>query len=159
MRRVITLFLPVIVWAFLSQAQTGNPPRSIGLTKVVIRVLDGKSGKPVKNLDINVYLDHSKSPMFPFPRTDSKGETVVDLAGIEPPQLALFPADLVDCRFDRLWPTAGPETPFGVFYSLAEIGSKGVVAENSCSSKRAIPTPGVLVIYVRKLTSKEKRDL
>ena len=57
----------------------------------------------------------------------------------------------IDCELPADWD--GQTTRF----SLSEITSKGIVAENRCGSPtREQAIPGTLIVYKRKMTRKEK---
>jgi hypothetical protein len=113
--------------------------------KIVLRMLNGKTGKPIWRHDYaNIWLGNAAV----FNRsTDSRGEVIIDVSNVQPPEIRFLPNTYFDCRSKR------DNTSFReVKYSLDEIISKGVVGENVCGKTRVSPTPGVLVMYVRPRT-------
>src|SRR5947209_16774343 len=75
-------------------------------TTILIRMLNGKNGKPVNDEAPNIYLHNAKSPINP--RSDSKGEIVVDVSGIEPREIGIFPNYYVACYHHRDLETPHP---------------------------------------------------
>ena len=133
--RIVLLFLLVTI---LCTAQ--SPPT------IVIRFLNGKSGKPVRDKQVTVGLGKSGAV---FRDADSKGEIVLDVPNVEPRELRVRPDDYFDCRFKR--DQMGPGG-LDLKYSLDEIISKGVVGDNFCGKAHVLPTPGVLTLYLRSRT-------
>ena len=88
--------------------------------------------------------------------TDSKGQITLDTHGAQPPEVAVGPDFVFDCRSTRDSDLAHRQT---LKYSLDEIVSKGIVGENLCGTVTASPNPGALILFVRPRTSKEKREL
>jgi len=151
----MTLFRMTSVACFLAivlfPMQQASVPKA-GVNKIVLRVLNGKSGKPIKHDSPSIWLGNTQHPMNP--PTDSKGEIMVDIHEAEPREIRVMPNWYADCRF-RDDHAAGMK----VRYPLDEIIAKGVVAENVCGKSLANPVPGVLILYVRPRTLKEKWDL
>jgi hypothetical protein len=126
------------------------PAQQTGVSsgKIILRMLNGKTGKPIWRHDVtNIWLGDAKQ--FSLQRTDAKGEIVIvmDIGNIHPFEIGVMPSTYADCRFK------GDQTSGRlVRYSLDDIISKGVVGENLCGKTRVSPTPGVLVVYVRRRT-------
>ncbi len=120
-------------------------------TKVVVHFINGTNGKSIKDKKVNIWLGSEK----PFWRdTDSKGQITLDVGSTQPRELAVLPDFVFDCRATR--DSAVGRT---LKYPLNEIVSKGIVGDNLCGTVTASPAPGVLILFVRPRTSKEKRDL
>ena len=137
------LLLPVACSAQQTNASPG---------KVVIRILNGKTGKPARRHDSNnVWLGDGDNLLL---QSSPKGEIMVDVGNARPFEIRFTPNTYFDCRFQR-------DVSSGryVKYSLEEIISKGIVGENVCSKTRASPTLGVLVVYVRPRTLLELMKL
>jgi hypothetical protein len=119
--------------------------------KIIVRLLNGKNGKPIKHEFPNIWLGDAKFPTSP---QAEKGDVNLEIGAIQPREIRVMPNYYVDCRFGR-------DTLDGnlLKYSLDEIASKGVVAENRCGQVHTTPIPGVLVLYVRPMTLKEKLEL
>lgn len=134
----------------LSFSQQISVPKA-DVNKIVVRVLNGKNGKPIKHDTPNIWLG---SETHINPKTDSNGEIVVDIREVDPKEIRVMPNVYADCRFrdDHM-------SGMKVKYSLDEIIDKGVVAKNLCGKNVASPIPGVLILYVRPRTFKEKWEL
>lgn len=112
---------------------------------ITIRVLNGKTGKPVKDETPVVLIGSVRD--FVKPVTDSNGEIHVPIGPEHLGTLMWFPNHYWDCRYGHRQ-HSNPRT----LYLRDEIISKGIVAENSCGKAHAISVPGTIVIYVRNLT-------
>jgi hypothetical protein len=123
-------------------------------TRVVLRILNGKTGWPIWAELPNVWLGGANSPIDPPPRTNLRGEIKLEVPASGPHELRFLPNWYVDCRSsgDQM---AGNKLK----YSVDEILAEGIVAENVCGKPRAKPTPGVLTLYVRPRTWMEIMEL
>ena len=147
MKRLLPIVSVIACW-LLSAAQQQAPSVLAGDT-IIIRLLNGKTGKPAKNSVINVWFeDPQKAPLNPT--TDPNGEIHLRIADAQSKTLRFLPGDSVDCRYKK------GQLFEPVKFSTQEILSHGVVAPNLCGKATAQPTPGVLVIFVRNLTFMEK---
>lgn len=131
----------------------------VGRQKIIVRMLNGKNGKPVRNENPNLWIGSLgnlaglRGSHLGF-TTDSKGEFVLDVTDAQPRELRISPDYFVDCRY------AGDQTGGDkIRYSLEEIIRKGVVGDNRCGTPHVQPAPGILVLYARPRTWREKRDL
>ena len=118
---------------------------------IILRLLNGRTGKPITDRSFNVWLGSSGNVLHD---TNSSGEIKLDVAKITPPSIRVLPDHRFDCRSERDV-TSGDRTE----YSLDEILSKGVVGENLCGHAKSPPEPGVLIIFVRPRTFIEKWNL
>jgi hypothetical protein len=118
----------------------------VGDSKIVLRLVNRKNGKPIRNELPNIKLGNA-APIGP--RTDSKGEIIVDIGNVQPFRISVLPNMYFDCRYKRDQTNGGA---LQLSYSLDEIISTGIVGENLCGKARVSPTPGVLVLYVRPRT-------
>lgn len=93
----------------------------------------------------NIWFDDAKDAIN-F-HTNAEGEIKVAISSPEPQNIRFLPNHYVDCRYakDRVG-------GLRLKMPLAEIISKGLVGGNLCGKQHAAPTPGVLVMYVRKRT-------
>jgi hypothetical protein len=130
-------------------AQRMNPPHAVA-SKVAIRLLNGKNGRPIKHKGVWIRIGENPQEVY---RTDSNGEIVVSFGESQARGFQLWVQDFyIDCSaFGD--DTAAWETK----YSTDEIISKGIAAANKCGGNHANPTPGLLIVYTRKITPKEKR--
>jgi hypothetical protein len=138
-----------LIACFLLCAAQQHPPSVAEGDTLIIRLLNGKTGKPVKNSVINVWLEDAQIAAL-NPTTDSNGEIHLRIADAQSRTLRFLPGDSVDCRYKK------GQLFEPVKFPIQEILSHGVVAPNLCGNATAKPTPGVLVIFVRNLTFMEK---
>jgi len=141
MRRFQIALLFLLVWPQCPAQDTAN---------IVIRLLNGKNGKPVRDKQVAIGLGKSGAI---YRDADSRGEIVLDVPNVEPRELRVRPDDYFDCRFkhDQMGP-GGLELK----YSLDVVISKGIVGENLCGKITAAATPGVLTLFLRSRTFTEK---
>jgi hypothetical protein len=138
-RRVSAFLLIVLCSApILCQAQRS----------VVVQVLNGKNGKPIRDRKFNVWLGDGGMLLLD---TDAAGKIQLDVANVQPPKVRVNPNTRFDCRNKRDFGSG-----YKIEYSLDEILSKGIVGTNLCGSRTRAPVPGVLVIYLRPRTFIEK---
>ncbi len=96
---------------------------------ITLRLRDGRTGFPIWAEDPNIWVGHLEGVN---PRTNWKGEIVVDVTGAVPRELRFSPNWYADCRYQ-----GDIHTGYEVKYSLAEIMAKGVVAGNVCGKRQA----------------------
>jgi len=114
---------------------------------ITIRMLNGKSGKPLSNKNVTLIW----SPEF-------RKETEVHL-GKDGTGTVDIPAGLE--LFDMIpGPKVGKEpgrvpyfdcNPLNIRVAVSQVLKKGVVLENTCSKKTAVPRPGELVYWAKPL--------
>jgi len=123
-------------------------PCSAQQSKIVIKMLNAKNGHPISDASVNIWLGDDYLLKVP----DAKDEIGLDAAGVEPRTLRVAPNMLMDCR------SSNGHSPYGdrIPYSLDQILSKGVVGANVCGKAAASPTPGVLILFFRKMTFYER---
>jgi hypothetical protein len=124
---------------------------ALGLQAQVIRikVVDGKSGKPVTNLGISFRTEITSPPwIHPSLLTDQNGEVVVKVGSFT--SMALYTPSLKYAAC--LSPTVKGQAPSSPLYSVADILSKGISMENSCGKRRVDAAPGEIVYFVRPWT-------
>src|SRR5579859_4528233 len=90
-----------------------------------IRILNGKTGKPVTDELPNIWFDDAKEA-FGIP-TNAEGEIKVPIGNPEPRNIRFLPNHYVDCRYAK-------DRVGGLLLKmpLAEIISKGIVGGNLC---------------------------
>jgi hypothetical protein len=144
--------LAVLVFAVgLCGAQNASePPDTV---KITVRLLNGKSGKPIKNDFPNIWVG---DPAWgENPKTDTRGEVVLSVDIKRDRYIRVAPNYYADCRVKGDQNNGLDETK----YSLEDIFVHGMVSNNVCGKNHVAPTPGVLVIYVRPRTFLEKWQL
>jgi len=112
--------------------------------QIVIRLLNGKTGKPIRDKSFNVWLGDGGMLLLD---TDRKGEIRLDIANVKPREVRVNPNTRFDCRSKRDFSGGGR-----IKYSLDEVFSRGVITENLCGRYSAPATPGVLILFVRPRT-------
>jgi hypothetical protein len=118
------------------------------INEIVVRVLSGQNGKPIKHQPLGSRLgsDLQKN------RTDDNGEVVISIGGSQAREIEVWLINFyIDCA------TYGNEDGQNPRFSLDEIASRGITGENRCGRNQASPAPGVLIVYARKMTRKERR--
>jgi|SRR5580658_1507591 hypothetical protein len=113
-------------------------------SKIVIRLLNGETGKPIPDKSFNVWLGDGGMLLL---NTDRKGEISLDVSNVQPREVRINPSTRFDCRSRHDF-SAG----YRIKYSLDEVASRGVVSENLCGNPSAPPEPGVLILFVRPRT-------
>lgn len=79
----------------------------------------------------------------------------MDVRSTQPHALAVLPDFRFDCRSKEDTSILGRTLK----YPLDDIVSKGVVGNNLCGKVTVAPVPGVLILFVRPRTFKEKFEL
>lgn len=114
---------------------------------ITIRVLNGKTGKPVWRESPNIWID--KEPSI-NPYTNLHGKAKIKVSHRDA-QLRITPNFGHECRWKD-----GLNTNPMLSYSIAEILHTGVVSQNLCGAVAVAPTPGVLVFYELPSTWRER---
>ena len=124
------------------------PAQDGATTRITLRYLNGKNGKPMRDAQTNVWTPDSK----PFSRlADSNARDVIwEFTQTRPVGFGVLPNHLFECRFKR--DEMGGRS---VNYSLDEIVTHGIVGVNLCGKIALPPTPGALILFVRPKTFRE----
>jgi hypothetical protein len=147
MKRYLPILSVIACWLLCAAQQ--QPPPVPATDTITIRLLNGNTGKPVKNSVTNLWLDDAQKAALNL-ATDANGEIRLRIANVQSKTLRFLPGDRVDCRYKN------GQLFDPVKFPVQEILSHGVVAPNLCGKATAQPTPGVLVIFVRNMTFMEK---
>ena len=114
-----------------------------------IKVVDGKSGKPVANLEISFRTEITSPPwVHPSLLTDRDGEIAVKVGSFT--SMALYTPSLKYAAC--LTPATKGHVATSPLYPVADILSKGISMENSCGKRRIDAVPGELLYFVRPWT-------
>ena len=113
---------------------------------ITIKVLNGKTGKPVWRESPNIWVD--KEPSI-NPYTNLHGKAKIKVSN-RATQLWMTPDFGHECRWKD-----DPSTKTRFPYSIAEILRTGVVSQNFCGAAAIAPIPGVLVFYELPSTWRE----
>lgn len=133
---------------------------------LTVRLLYGRSGKPVANTYVNVWVGDQRKSAVPV-SIDSNGYGVLSLTDGEAAarvqagsiHLTMFPhapevrlqVGFALCQTTQQKYSWLQITP----YSTDEWNRTGIVTANTCGKALAKPQPGVLTIFVRPLTFRE----
>lgn len=144
-------------------AQTARRPVTI---KIVL--VDGKSGKLIKNGSADVWIGASE-PNTPAIWNSGYFVGGEKYGGLDPVRsrndgsiivaVAPEPGTWIDVIPHARFASMGCEPNglhFGLAYPLADVIRHGVVSDNECGRANATPIPGTLVIYIRHETFWEK---
>jgi hypothetical protein len=119
------------------------------VNEIVVRVLNGENDRPIKHETLGSRLGSDRMKSY---RTNDNGEVVVIIGGSQARGIQVWLTNFyIDCE------TYGNDNGQETTFALDEIASKGIVAENRCGRNRANAVPGVLIVYKRKMTRKERR--
>jgi hypothetical protein len=66
---------------------------------VTVRLLDGRTGRPVKHDPMNIWFGNEKHPIYP--NTDTKGEVVVKVNAAKFREIRAMASVHADCCFKR----------------------------------------------------------
>jgi hypothetical protein len=156
----LSALLPVLCGALPSPS--GDKPKVITL-----RMMDGRTGKPIATNDFIVRINHQKAPHNNWVEENEDGTAKVTLpAGAETINIhATYDSTTqtyVNCDFSEARTSAKQPAPLDHWYSVADILSSGTVAPNNCIGKKVpdklqiVAEPGQFIFFVRKLNPKEQ---
>jgi hypothetical protein len=127
-----------------------NPPASPAPSKIVVRFLNGKNGHPIKDDTANIWFDEEVSIAM-LPHTDKSGEVVVEIPAGKM-KIRALPNLYADCRIE----SGSSDPAVKMAYPLETIFSHGLEGDNLCGKFHGKVSPGVLILYVRPRTLREK---
>jgi hypothetical protein len=148
-RAFIALLSAAVLCASL-HAQTENT--------IHVRLLDGKTGLPVKASNYLVRIDHHDTAHNEWVHINDDGTVIVTL----PPDAREI---AVKATYDMSTETyinceVAKETDKqrDIWYPIAQILKSGLVAPNQCSLTHYTAKPGEFVFFVRKRTWREQQN-
>jgi hypothetical protein len=133
-----------------AQSKSNEKPAS----RIILKILNGKTGWPIWTEFPNVWLGGANSPQDPPPRANWRGEIKLDIPASGPREVRVLPNWFIDCRS-----SADPFAGTKMKYSIDEILNLGIVAENICGEPHTKLVPGTLILYFRPRTWKEIMEL
>jgi hypothetical protein len=156
----LSTLVPVLCGAL--PAPSGDAPRVITL-----RMIDGRTGKPIATSDFIVRINHQKIPHNDWIEENEDGTAKVKLpADAETISIhATYDGTIqtyVNCDASEARTSAKQPAPLDHWYSVADIVASGIVAQNNCIGKKVpdklqiVAEPGQFIFFVRKLTAKEQ---
>ena len=129
---------------------------------IIVRMLDGKTGRPVDASGFQVRVDHEQAfhANWVVHNEDGTGKLIVPKgASLIAIQGTYDNSMLVYVNCDS---AAEKENPVDHWYAISEILTLGVVAPNGCGKPsdaakvKPIAKPGEFVFLVRRMTSREQ---
>jgi hypothetical protein len=153
-------FLPVLCGA--NSAPSADAPKVITL-----RMIDGRTGKPIATNDFIVRINHQKTPHNNWVEENEDGTAKVTLpASAESISIhATYEASTltyVNCDSSAAHNSTAQPGPMEHWYTVADILASGVVAPNNCIGKKVpdklqvVAEPGQFIFFVRKLNPTEQ---
>jgi hypothetical protein len=137
-------------WLLLILSLTsGFGTQALQAQVIRIKVVDGKNGKPVANLEIQ-FITEIPSPPWSPPSlfTDRDGEIAVKVGSFT--SMALYTPSLKYAAC--LTPATKGHVATSPLYPVADILSQGISMENNCGKRRINAGPGELIFFVRPWT-------
>jgi hypothetical protein len=143
-------------------APSSDAPRIITL-----RMIDGRTGRPIATSDFILRINHQKVPHNNWIAENEDGTAKVTLpADAETISIhATYDSTIqtyINCDSSAARSSAKQPAPLDHWYSVADILSSGTVAPNNCIGKKVpdklqvVAEPGQFVFFVRKLNPKEQ---
>ena len=130
---------------------------------IKIRIFDSKSGKPVAPTGFMIRVDHQRTVHGDWVKQNEDGTgdlalpidaTAVSIHESYDNSMEIY----VNCDTEKHKGMIGD-----IWYTVADIMSKGLVVENGCGKPKdvaklavPVPEPGVIVLYVRQRNWKEQ---
>lgn len=144
------------------------PPPSGDAPKVItLRMIDGRTGKPIATNDFIVRINHQKAPHNNWIEENEDGTAKVTLPA-EAENISVHATydattqAYVNCDSSAARTSAKQPAPLDHWYSVGDILSSGTVAPNNCIGKKVpdklqvVAAPGQFVFFVRKLNPTEQ---
>jgi hypothetical protein len=123
-----------------------------------IRLLDGKTGLPVKASNYMVRIDHHDTPHNEWVHISDDGTVLVTLPPDAKEIAVKATYDLSTQTYINCDIAKESDKHRDTWYPLSKILQSGVVAPNECSQTQYTAKPGELVFFVRKLNWRELED-
>jgi hypothetical protein len=142
-------------------------PSSDAPRVITLRMIDGRTGRPIATSDFIVRINHQKIPHNNWIEENDNGTAKVTLpADAETISIhATYEATTqtyVNCDSGASHSSSKEPALLEHWYSIADILSSGTVAPNNCIGKKVpdklqvVAEPGQFVFFVRKLNPKEQ---
>lgn len=132
-----------------------------------VRLLDGSSGKSIQNAYVNVWVGDQRKEAVPVPidnngngtleLTNREADVRVQAASTHPATFLYAPEIRLQVGFALCQATRQKYSWLQITpYSTEDWVRTGIVTANTCGKAVAKPEPGLLTIFVRPLTFREK---
>ena len=145
-RAFIALLSAAVLCASL-HAQTENT--------IHIRLLDGKTGLPVKASNYLVRIDHHDTAHNEWVHINDDGAVIVTLPPDAREIAVKATYDMSTETYINCEVAKESDKQRDIWYPIAQILKSGVVAPNECSQTHYTAKPGEFVFFVRKLNWRE----
>jgi hypothetical protein len=123
-----------------------------------IRLLDGKTGLPLKASNYLVRIDHHDTPHNDWVQMDDDGTVTVTLPSDAREIAVKATYDFSTQTYINCDAAKETDKERDLWYPLAQILQSGVVAPNECSLTHYTAKPGEFVFFVRKRTWREQQN-
>jgi len=145
-RAFIALLSAAVLCASL-HAQTENT--------IHVRLLDGKTGLPVKASNYLVRIDHHDTAHNEWVQMNDDGTVTVTLPPDAREIAVKATYDMSTETYINCEVAKESDKQRDIWYPIAQILKSGVVAPNECSQTHYTAKPGEFVFFVRKLNWRE----
>jgi hypothetical protein len=127
-------------------------------TTIHIRLLDGKTGLPVKASNYMVRVDHHDTPHNEWVHINDDGTVLVTLPADAQEIAVKATYDMSTETYVNCDIAKESDKQRDTWYSIGKILHAGIVAPNECSQTQYTAKPGEFVFFVRKLNWHELED-
>jgi hypothetical protein len=117
---------------------------------ISIRLLDGKTGLPVKASNFIVRVDHNETPHPEWVQISDDGSVTVTLPGDAKEISVKATYDMGMDTYVNCDAAKESDKERNIWYSVATILSTGIVAPDECARAAFKPKPGEFLFFVRK---------
>jgi hypothetical protein len=125
---------------------------------VQIRLLDGKTGLPVKASNYLVRIDHHDTAHSEWVKMNDDGTVIVTLPSDAREIAVKATYDMSTETYINCEISKESDKQRDIWYPIAQVLQSGVVAPNECSQTHYTAKPGEFVFFVRKLNWRELED-
>jgi hypothetical protein len=146
MTRAMLALLAFLAAGANATAQQSAESPTVPQPSIIIRMLDSRTGTPILNEELRVYVDHASRTNSFYIKPNKLGESEFDLE-VQNTAIAVHdetpPWGRINCDSNK------DRTYQQHWYSVADILKTGVVAPNRCNQRKATAKPGEFIFFVR----------
>jgi len=125
---------------------------------IQIRLLDGKTGLPVKASNYLVRIDHHDTAHSEWVKMNDDGTVIVTLPSDAHEIAVKATYDMSTETYINCEVSKESDKQRDIWYPISQVLQSGVVAPNECSQTHYTAKPGEFVFFVRKLNWRELED-
>jgi len=125
---------------------------------IQIRLLDGKTGLPVKASNYMVRVDHHDTPHSEWVKINDDGTVLVTLPADAREIAVKATYEMSTETYINCDVAKESDKHRDVWYPISQIRKSGIVAPNECSLTHYTAKPGEFVFFVRKLNWHELEE-